>query len=791
MPREEILTYEETVCVFRCQNIQLALYMQAFKTSLIRQTIIFLYLKHQLMTGMKLRFTSRWESLWKVKHLLLALFTLLTINVFAQKNVSIPIVSEDNALVLQVGEDNRLGIIYFGTKLKNTAEYQHIPGMYRRGDDYSGVLNAAYTSAGSRNLVEPAIQVTHNDGNTSLALQYVSHQVQKENDNVSTTSILLKDPVYNFEVTLYYKVYNQENVVEQWSAIRNNEKDSVTLHKYASANLYLSAEDYWLGHYHGDWAKEMQPEEERLTAGIKVLDSKLGTRANLYQPPTFMVSLDKPATEEEGNVLYGSLEWTGNFKFDLEVDPLNNLRIIAGINPFASDYALAPAQEFKTPPFVYTFSDKGKGEASRNMHRWARKYKILNGTGSRLTLLNNWEATYFDFDEPKLTALIKDTKKLGVDMFLLDDGWFANKYPRNSDKAGLGDWQENVKKLPHGIGYLVRQAQKNGVKFGIWVEPEMVNPKSELYEQHPEWVIRQPNRPEHLYRNQLVLDLSNPEVQDHVFGVLDRIMTENPGVAFFKWDCNAVIYNANSAYLSKQSHLYVEYVRGFYKVLERFRTKYPNLPMMLCSGGGGRVDYGALQYFTEFWLSDNTDPLERIFIQWEYSYFFPAIAHDNHVTDWGKQPLKFRTDVAMMGKLGFDIVVSKLSKEDLKFAQDAVDTYESFSDVVWHGDLFRLVNPQKNDFASLMYVDDAQSKAIMFNYLVSNRYGAGSLSPMKLNGLNPDKKYRVKEINLYPGTKSTLASDAAYSGNYLMTVGLNPDVNARRTSVILEVTEAK
>ncbi|WP_347157541.1 alpha-galactosidase [Pontibacter chitinilyticus] len=743
------------------------------------------------MIKRKLRFASRRQPVREVKLVLLALFTLLCANVVAQTKITIPIESKSNALVLQVGEDKRVGIIYFGTKLKSEAEYQLIPGMYKRGDDYSGVLNAAYTSAGSRNLVEPAIQVTHGDGNNSLALHYISHKVQQESDDVSITSILLKDPVYNFEVTLYYKVYRDENVVEQWSVIRNNEKDNVILHKYASANLYMSADDYWLGHYHGDWAREMQPEEDRLTAGIKVLDSKLGTRANLYQPPTFMVSFDKPATEEEGKVLYGSLEWTGNFKFDLEVDPLHNLRVIAGINPYASDYTLAPAQEFKTPAFVYTFSNKGKGEASRNMHTWARKYKILNGTGSRLTLLNNWEATFFDFNEPKLTALIKDASKLGVDMFLLDDGWFANKYPRNSDKAGLGDWQENVKKLPHGIGYLVKQAEKNGVKFGIWVEPEMVNPKSELYEQHPGWVIRQPNRPEHLYRNQLVLDLSNPAVQDHVFGVLDKIMTENPGVAFFKWDCNAVIYNANSAYLSNQSHLYVEYVRGFYKVLERFRAKYPNLPMMLCSGGGGRVDYGALQYFTEFWLSDNTDPLERIFIQWEYSYFFPAIAHDNHVTDWGKQPLKFRTDVAMMGKMGFDIVVSKLGKEDLKFAQDAVATYESFQDVVWHGDLYRLVNPQQNDFASLMYVDAAKSKAIMFNYLVSNRFGDGSRSPVKLNGLDPAKQYHVKELNLYPGTTSPITGTAAYSGNYLMTIGFNPQVSAWRTSVILEITEAK
>lgn len=366
-----------------------------------------------------------------------------------------------------------------------------------------------------------------------------------------------------------------------------------------------------------------------------------------------------------------------------------------------------------------------------------------------------------------------------------------NKYPRNDDKAGLGDWQENVQKLPHGIGYLVKEAQNNGVKFGIWVEPEMVNPKSELYFKHPEWVIKQPNREEHLFRNQLVLDLSNPKVQDFVFGILDNLFTKNPDLAFIKWDCNAVIYNAYSSFLNKQSQLYVDYVKGLYKVLDRVRAKYRKVQMMLCSGGGGRVDYGALKYFNEFWLSDNTDPLERIFIQYEYSYFYPAISHSNHVTDWGKQPLKYRTDVAMMGKLGFDIVVNKLPPQDLKFAQQAVKTYDSIKNVIWHGDLFRLADPHENPLASVMYVNEAQDRAVMFNYLTGNRYGNGTLSPIKLKGLNADKKYTVREINLYPGTPSPLRSNTVYSGDYLMTAGFNPDVNARRMSVILEVAEAR
>ena len=367
---------------------------------------------------------------------------------------------------LQTDKDNHLEITYFGKKLSQPAEYKLIPSQSRQRDGNAGIYNSAYTPAGTWNVSEPALQLTHGDGNKSLDLVYVSHNTAKENDNVSLTSIVLKDPVYAVEVTLFYKTYFQENVVEQWSVIKSEEKKPITLQKYASANLYFIAKDYYLTHYNGTWAKEMNPEEEQLTAGIRVLDSKLGTRANLYQPPTFCLSFDKPATETEGKVLLGTLAWSGNFKMEFEVDSYHNLRLIAGINPYSSEYPLASKQEFKTPSFIYTFSENGKGEASRNLHNWARKYRILDGEGTRMTLLNNWEATYFDFNENKLSELFKDGKKLGVDLFLLDDGWFANKYPRNSDGAGLGDWQENVKKLPNGIGYLVKEAQKSRNK--IW-----------------------------------------------------------------------------------------------------------------------------------------------------------------------------------------------------------------------------------------------------------------------------------------------------------------------------------
>jgi alpha-galactosidase len=699
--------------------------------------------------------------------------------------------SNQNALVLQITPKKELNALYFGNKLANESEYKAIAKQYHYVSS-TGEANQAYSTAGNINILEPAIAVTHADGNRSLALKYVDHKTTKISDDITLVTINLRDSVYNFEVSLNYQTYINENVTEQWTVIKHHEKKDVILNKYASANLYLqSGGDFWLNHFHGEWAQEMKPEEEKLSHGIKTLDSKLGTRADLFQPPVFMVSLNKPATEDEGQVLYGNLEWSGNFKIDLEVDPNNNLRLIAGINNYNADYVLKPNTDFVTPKFVYILSNKGKGEASRSLQSWARKYKITDGNGPRLTLLNNWESTYFDFNEPKLAELIKTTKTLGVDLFLLDDGWFGNKYPRNGDKSGLGDWNVTKTKLPNGIAYLTKTAEETGVKFGIWIEPEMVNPKSELYEKHPDWVVKQPQRPEYYMRNQLVLDLTNPKVQDFVYGIVDDLFTKNPQLAYIKWDCNSVIFNAYSATIANQGNFYTDYVFGLYKVLERVRAKYPKVPIMLCSGGGGRVDYGALKYFTEYWPSDNTDPLERVFIQWEYSYFYPALTSSNHVTDWGKQPIKFRTDVAMMGKLGFDIVVSKLSPDELSYCQGAIKLYKENSEAIWHGDQYRLQDPWKNDVASVMYVDPNQSKAIMFNYLVSNRYRAGTIKPICLKGLQADKMYTIKEVNMMQAQRSSIPT-GTYSGKFLMTVGINPVVNAGdRASVVVSIEERK
>lgn len=724
------------------------------------------------------------------------LFTLLTLflavlGVQAAGKQNIRISTNNIDLVLQVAENNRLYQVYFGEKISSDASFGHFDWKIKPGSDGSYGIRGreAYPGSGCEDSFEPALAITHADGNLTTYLYYKGHE-QKAVKGGTETIIRLADDKYADEVTLHYVAYNNENVIKTWSEIRHNEKKAITLWRYASGMFYFNADKYFLTNYHGDWAREGQPATQQLQFGKKIIDTKLGSRAAEQSEPFFELGLDAPAKDNEGKVMLGTIGWTGNFSCTFEVDNVGCLRVIPGINPYASDYVLKAGETFTTPEFVFTLSTNGTSQASRNLHDWARRYQLWNGEGTRMTLLNNWENTGFDFNQESLAQLMKDAKDLGVEMFLLDDGWFGNKYPRKDDHAGLGDWEATKSKLPGGIPALVKSAQEAGVKFGLWIEPEMVNPKSELYEKHKNWVIEQPNRQTYYYRNQLVLDLSNPEVQDYVFGVVDRLMKENPNIAYFKWDCNSPITNIYSPYeKAQQGNMYIDHVRGLYKILDRIHAKYPKLEMMLCSGGGARCDYTALKYFGELWPSDDTDPFERLYIQWSMSKFFPVKALAAHVTNWNKNTsVKFRTDVASMCKLGFDIDLKTMSKADYAYTQGAVANWRRLQDVILNGELYRLVSPYESNHAAVNYVSQDKGKSVVFAYDLHPRYQE-PVRNVRLQGLDANRMYTVKEINLMPDSKSALDCDGQqYSGDFLMKVGLNILSPNTATSHVLELT---
>jgi alpha-galactosidase len=715
---------------------------------------------------------------------------LLVCPLFPAKAVEyIPVTTKNTCLLLKVNEKNRLEQTYFGTAIKNRSELESVDL-----ENFS-----SYSTFGTNHVFEAALRAIQSDGNTSTELRYVASSVRNIDDNTIRTTIELKDEHYDLFVTIYYQAYQQEDILEQWIEIKNGQKKEIRLTNFASSDLSFNASEYYVSHFHGDWANEMNISEQKLTEGIKIVDSKLGVRAHQFTHPSFILSLNGPLSDVAGETVGGTLAWPGNFQFCFEVDNANKLRVISGANPYASEYTLAANETFKTPSFLFAYSSEGTGKITRNFHRWARKYGIKNGNKERSILLNNWEATYFDFDEAKLTKIIDDAAKMGFELFLLDDGWFANKYPRNSDNAGLGDWQTNTKKLPNGIPYLIRECKKRNIKFGIWVEPEMVNPKSELYEKHPDWVISQPHRERTLQRNQLILDLSNPEVRKFVFNTVDNILQENPGIEYVKWDCNRYVFNSGSPYLpaNKQTHLFFDYAGHLMDIMKKISEKYPDITFMACSGGGGRIDYGSMQYFDEYWISDNNDPLQRLITQWGSQYFFPTVGLASHVSvspnhiSGRSMSLKCRFDIAMAAKLGMDLQPSQMTEKEYEFSKNAIQTYKEIRNTILTGDLYRILSPYKNNRTAYMYVNNNRSEAVIFNFLVRKEVYPKPPT-IVLQGLDPEKKYTLKEINKDPDSHSrfTKYEEKTFSGEYLMTAGLKFTLYNEMESLIIRLNEA-
>jgi alpha-galactosidase len=680
-------------------------------------------------------------------------FLLLTVGLAASASMAVAadpllrVTTDHSALTLSVGHDGRVYQLGYGSGSKSIPAAKHAP---EREEEF-------YPQYGDGFVLEPALQATHADGNTSTDLIYVKHETTRLDDNVTLTRIEMKDRFYPFYVNLYLKAYGVEDVIEEWTDFRHDEEGPVTLWRFASSSVLVQGKENYLTQFHGDWAREGEMSEEKLTPGRKVLDSKLGVRASRFRIPSFILAVNGPARETEGEVFGGSLKWSGSYELSFEVDWDNRLRVLSGINPFASEYHLARGQTFTTPAMLWTWSGHGKGEVSRNFHRWARRYGIRDGAKPRPVLLNNWEATYFDFNENKLVSLFDGAKELGFELFLLDDGWFGNKYPRNGDSAGLGDWQANTNKLRHGLSYLTEQAAQRGLRFGIWLEPEMVNPHSELYEQHPDWVIGQPHREPELSRHQLDLDLSNPAVKEFAWNVIDKTLGDNPGISYVKWDANRYVTQPGSPWLKpgEQSHLLIDYNFALYDIMARMARKYPNVMAMLCSGGSGRADYGALKYFDSFWPSDNTDPAKRVFIQWGFSHFFPACTICAHVTRSGDRPLKFTLDVAMSGDLGFDVDLAKTTTRDRQAMSNAIALYKNeLRPIVGQGDLYRLESPYDGPRSCLDYVSPDKAKAVLFVYQLK----AGDGTVVKPQGLDPQRHYAVREVNLPEAMDSRMAA---------------------------------
>ncbi len=563
--------------------------------------------------------------------------------------------------------------------------------------------------------------------------------------------ITMKDILAPVYVRLYYHVWPQ-GVLGRWSKIENRGKETIVVEQAESATWNLPPRSsYELSSLTGRWATEWQLQTEALHPGAKVLESRRGSTSHQANP-WFAIGSKGETTETAGPVWFGELGWSGSWRFTVEQTASERVRITGGTNPFDFSYPLAGGAALETPRFYGGYTSKGQGEASRILHRF-QKAEILPQRPTpkvRPVIFNSWEATEFAVDEKSQVALAEKAAKLGVERMVIDDGWFGQ---RNSDFAGLGDWTVNAKKFPNGLKPMIDKVHALGMDFGIWVEPEMVNPDSDLYRKHPEWAMNFPGRPRSESRNQLLLNLAREDVRQYVFNFLDKLVSEND-IAFLKWD-----YNRNwsepgwdAVPLDQQKEIYVKFVDNLYGILADLRAKHPKLEIESCSGGGGRVDLGILRYTDEVWPSDNTDALDRLVIQDGFTRAYSPNLMMAWVTDVQSGPghrfipLSFRFLVAMSGSLGIGGDLNKWSAEDMTLAKEYTAFYKQVRPTVQLGELHRLMAPEGSETSAVQYVSADGKAAVVFAYLHSQHYWR-PFPMVRLEGLSPTAMYRVVPLD--------------------------------------------
>ena len=676
-------------------------------------------------------------------------------------------------LLLEKNDKGDVGWIYWGDKADEPAR------KWWRGPVLSTFGGWAEEDA--------ALRVTHADGSLTTELKFDKVERKELDANRTRTSLTLKDPLYPLTVRVDFTAYGKEDVITQQVTLTHQEPGDITVHAMASTLPAFPQGDWWLTSFQNrfldNWPNEMHLVEERLMPGTKRIANYRSTRSAYFENPAVIVS-DGPAQEEAGEAYGIAVAWTGNWQIDCRLDTGRGLSVKAGMADLGADYKLPPDTPYVSPEAILTHSSSGKGQISRNMHDYARNYVLVDGDRPNPILLNSWEGVYLTFDEAKIKEMIKDAADMGLELFVLDDGWFGNgENARDTVKAGLGDWQVNAKKLPCGLQGLADYAKSLGIRFGLWVELEMVNPNSNLAKAHPEWVVQSGKREKLQGRNQWLLDMTNPAVQDFVVASFDQILKDAPGISYIKWDANRTVANVGSTYLPKdrQANFWYDYARGLYAVYARIRAKHPHLQMQVCASGGGRVDYGALAYHNEFWTSDNTSAIRRVFIQWGTGHFYPAKAMAAHFSRSGVGnplntpfPASFRLHVALAGRFGFELQPSHLTPDERKVAEAGIQAAKEYvRDIVQFGDLYRLHSPYLRDgYAALAYVAKDKTQALVFAYSLDTAYDKGPLS-LKLAGLDPAKTYAIEEVLVPPARKPLKVSGQKRTGAQLMKDGLS------------------
>jgi len=678
--------------------------------------------------------------------------------------------------------------LYYGKKISSypVVDWENLPLPKSSGfspADIEGsklctnILSIEYPCYGSADFRTPSFHAEYENGSAVTVLDYKEHKIfsgKKSLNGLPATyvegsseaeslEITLKDELTGLVVILSYTVFENFDAIAKSVKIINKGKENINIKSVLSSTTYLFDKNYDFIHLQGAWARERHIQRMPLMNGSYSVDSKRVSSSHHHSP--FMALARPETTEFQGEVYGFSFVYSGNFIAQAEVDSYDMVRLNMGINPFGFNWLLESGEEFTAPEVICVYSSNGIGEMSRTFNKLYRT-RLCRGKyrdSHRPVLINNWEATYFDFNEEKILNIAKKAKKAGIELMVLDDGWFGK---RNSDNCSLGDWVPDENKLPNGITGLATKINDLGMKFGLWFEPEMISEDSDLYRTHPDWCIHVEGRRLSPGRQQFVLDLTRPEVCDYIVDSLSAILSTAP-VSYVKWDMNRNISEIGSLKLpaERQQELPHRYMLGLYNILERIMTAFPDVLFEGCSGGGGRFDAGMIHYFPQYWTSDDSDAIERLYIQYGTSLVMPSSAMGAHVSAvpnhqvWRTTPLKTRGNVAMSGQFGYELDLEKLSDEEMEEIKLQIEEYKKIRDIIHKGDMYRLRSPFEGNNCAWEYVSEDKTKAVLMYCTILGKVQS-ALIGVKLNGLVPHAEYREKK------------SGKVYSGDYLMNVGL-------------------
>lgn len=698
--------------------------------------------------------------------------------IYRSENQQFHLFNQEISYIFKISEDGKLLHLYYGENLPDN-DYSHLIEMhhrpmttYRNENDllYSlEHLKQEFPEYGTTDFRHPAISLLQKNGSRLSDFVYQGYEVEEgkpkleglpatyvdNNDESKTLKVYILDSVTNVQVELLYTIYRDYPVITRSARVMNKGKDIQIIENISSLSLDLPDANYEWQQLSGAWGRERTIKSRTLQQGIQSIESTRGISSHQHNP--FVTLKRKNTDENQGEAIGAALVYSGNFLIQAEVDTWDVTRLQVGINPFGFNWKLNPGEIFTAPEAILVYSSKGLNAMSQTFHQLFRK-RLARGKWrekDRPVLINNWEATYFDFDEEKLVSIAKKAFDVGIELFVLDDGWFGE---RENDCAGLGDWHVNPKRLPRGIGSLSEKIRSFGMKFGLWFEPEMVNKDSELYRTHPNWIISTPNRKPNHGRNQYVLNFGLDEVVENIFDQMCKIIDES-NLDYIKWDMNRPLTDVFDSHLlaDQQGEVFHRYVLGVYRLYEKLITKYPNILFESCSSGGGRFDPGMLHYAPQAWASDDSDAIERLKIQYGTSMLYPLSSIGAHVSIVPNHqtnritPIKTRGNVAFFGAFGYELDLNELSEGDLRIVKEQIAFYKKYRTIIHNGTFYRLLSPFDDDNQTAwMVVSHDKKTAIVAHYKTLNEVNA-PYRRLKLKGLDNDGLYNVGQNSLRSG----------------------------------------